>query len=112
MPKYVASRTVSGPREWNGTVIAGDAADGVAKLKAELDGDLFLVGYGELAGHLLAHGLVDEIWIHPTLWGKAARVRSRARPSACSSSTRPRSTRASRAFGTRRCLPNVVASSV
>ncbi len=72
MPKYVASRTVSGPLEWNGTVIEGEAADGVAKLKAELDGDLFLVGCGELARHLLAHALVDEIqlWIHPTSWGQ------------------------------------------
>ena len=72
MPKYVASRTRSGQLEWNGTVIEGDAADGVAKLKAELDGDLFLVGCGELARHLLAHGLVDEIqlWIHPTSWGQ------------------------------------------
>ena len=72
MPKYVASRTVSGPLEWNGTVIEGDAADGVAKLKAELDRDLILVGCGELANHLLAHGLVDELqlWIHPTVWGQ------------------------------------------
>jgi dihydrofolate reductase len=72
MPKYVASRTVSGPLEWNGTVIEGDVAEGVAKLKAELDQDLILIGCGELASHLLERGLVDEVqlWVHPTVWGK------------------------------------------
>ena len=72
MPKYVASRTVSGPLEWNGTLIEGDAEEGVAKLKAELDKDLILVGCGELASHLLANGLVDEVqlWLHPTVWGQ------------------------------------------
>ena len=53
----------------------GDAAQGVSRLKDELDGDLFLIGCGELALHLLAGGLVDEVrfWIHPSVWGEGAR---------------------------------------
>jgi dihydrofolate reductase len=75
MPKFVASRTVSGPLDWNATLIEGDAADGVSRLKTELDGDLVMVGCGELARHLLAHGLVDELrfWVHPAVAGEGAR---------------------------------------
>jgi len=75
MPKFVASRTLEGPLEWNSTVIEGDAAEGVSRSKAELDGDLFLIGCGELARHLLANGLVDELrfWLHPAVWGDGAR---------------------------------------
>ena len=75
MPKFVASRTLQGPLEWNATLIEGDGADGVARLKDELEGDLFLIGCGELARDLLANGLVDEIrfWLHPAVWGEGAR---------------------------------------
>lgn len=75
LPKFVASRTLQGPLEWNATVIEGDAAEGVSRLKRELVGDLLLVGCGELASHLLANDLVDELrfWIHPTVWGEGAR---------------------------------------
>jgi dihydrofolate reductase len=60
---------------WNATLIEGDAADGVARLKAEPDGDLFLIGCGELATYLLTKGLVDELrfWIHPAIWGEGTR---------------------------------------
>jgi dihydrofolate reductase len=75
MPKFVASRTATGPLEWNATLIEGDVADGVARLKEQLEGDLFLIGCGELARHLLAHSLVDEIrfWLHPAIQGEGAR---------------------------------------
>ena len=75
MPKYVASRTLSGPLEWNATLIEGDAAEGVARLKEELDGDLFLTGCGELARHLLDAGLIDELLfgIYPATAGPGAR---------------------------------------
>jgi dihydrofolate reductase len=75
MPKFVASRTLEGSLDWNATAIEGDAAQGVSRLKDELDGDLFLIGCGELARHLLAAGLVDEVrfWIHPSVWGEGAR---------------------------------------
>src|SRR5688500_11971110 len=46
MTKYVASRTLKEPLEWNAKLIEGDAADGVRKLKETLDGDLFMSGCG------------------------------------------------------------------
>jgi dihydrofolate reductase len=69
LPKFVASRTLRGPLEWNATAIEGDAAEGVARVKDELEGDLLLIGCGELARHLLANGLVDELplWLHPAV---------------------------------------------
>ena len=75
MPKFIASRTLQGSLDWNATAIKGDAAQGVSRLKDELDGDLFLIGCGELARHLLAGGLVDELrfWLHPSVWGEGAR---------------------------------------
>ena len=39
MPKYVASRTLRGPLEWNSTLLEGDATDAVSRLKAELPSD-------------------------------------------------------------------------
>ena len=66
MPKFVASRTLEGSLDWNATAIEGDAAQGVSRLK-QLDGDLFLIGCGELARHLLAEGLVDEVGSGSTL---------------------------------------------
>jgi dihydrofolate reductase len=75
MPKFVALRTLQGPLEWNATLIGGDAADGVARLKDELDEDLMLIGCGELASNLLANGLVDEVrfWLHPAVGGEGTR---------------------------------------
>jgi dihydrofolate reductase len=75
MAKFVASRTAREPLEWNATLIEGAAVDGVARLKDQLEGDLFLIGCGELARDLLAAGLVDEVrfWLHPTVQGDAAR---------------------------------------
>ena len=76
MPKYVASRTLSGSLDWNATLIEGDVTEGVSRLKEELDGDLFLIGCGELALHLAGSGLIDEywLWLHPALWGTGTRA--------------------------------------
>nr|MBA3350280.1 dihydrofolate reductase family protein [Actinomycetota bacterium] len=75
LPKFVASRTLSGPLEWNATPIEGDPAEAVARLKNELEGDLILIGCGDLARHLVAKGMVDELrfWIHPAVWGEGTR---------------------------------------
>ncbi len=75
MPKYIASRTLSGDLEWNAHVIEGDAVDGIRRLKEDIEGDLFLSGCGELACGLLEGGVVDEVnlWIHPAIGGAGTR---------------------------------------
>jgi dihydrofolate reductase len=75
LPKFVVSRSPRGPLEWNAKAIEGDATEQVSRLKAELDGDLILVGCGELARYLIAGGLVDELrfWVHPAVWGEGTR---------------------------------------
>jgi dihydrofolate reductase len=75
MPKHVASRTLHGPLEWNSTLLEGDTAGAVSRLKAELPSDLLMYGCGELARSLLAATLVDELrfWVHPAVWGSGDR---------------------------------------
>ncbi|HEX2415015.1 MAG TPA: dihydrofolate reductase family protein [Thermoleophilaceae bacterium] len=75
--KYVASRTLAEPLPWvNSTLLEGDAADAVAELKAEPDGDLVVLGSGELVRSLMQHSLVDEyaLLIHPLVLGSGRRL--------------------------------------
>jgi dihydrofolate reductase len=76
MPKYVASRTLSEPLEWNATLIEDDLDRAVPALKAEHRGNLILSGCGELAHDLTRRGLIDEfwLWVHPHLWATGPRV--------------------------------------
>ena len=62
MPKYVASRTLEGPLEWNATLIEGEVDQAVPALKAEHRGNLIVSGCGELAHALTRLELVDEFW--------------------------------------------------
>jgi dihydrofolate reductase len=75
MPKFVASRSLQGSLDWNATVIEGDVAEGVSRLKEDLDRDLILIGCGELARNLLTAGLIDELrfWLHPAVRGAGER---------------------------------------
>jgi dihydrofolate reductase len=76
-PKYVASRTLSGPLPWqNSTVLQGDVAAAVAGLKQEDGDDLHVIGSSELAHTLIEHGLVDEfrVMIDPLLVGGDKRI--------------------------------------
>jgi dihydrofolate reductase len=76
--KYVASRTLSEPLPWmNSTLLKGDAADAVAALKAEApDGQLAILGSGELIHSLMQRGLIDEflLTIHPLVLGSGRRL--------------------------------------
>jgi len=76
MPKYVASRTLSGPLEWNATLLDGGLEKSISRLKEEHDGDLIVPCAGELARELIAHGLVDEFWfnVSPYLWATGPRI--------------------------------------
>jgi dihydrofolate reductase len=49
IPKYVASRTLEEPLEWNASLITGELAESVTGLKARDRGNLISFGCGELA---------------------------------------------------------------
>src|SRR2546427_8405260 len=56
MPKFVVSTTLKDP-EWNNTtVLSGDLADEVGKLKQQFDGDILVAGSARLVQSLLAGG--------------------------------------------------------
>jgi dihydrofolate reductase len=75
MPKHVASRTLS-EAEWNATIMEGDVADAVAKLKSEDGGDLLVYGSGDLVDELTRHQLIDEyrLMVHPVIVGKGKKL--------------------------------------
>jgi dihydrofolate reductase len=60
-PKYVASRTLTEPLEWqNSVLLRGDMARAVRTLKQEEGGDLHVIGSSEFAQALIEHDVVDE----------------------------------------------------
>jgi dihydrofolate reductase len=76
MPKYVASRSLQEPLEWNATLLQGDLAESVTALKERHHRTLVAVGAGELARELITLGLVDEFWfwVSPALWPSGPRI--------------------------------------
>jgi dihydrofolate reductase len=70
MPKHVASRTLTSAT-WNATIIEGDVADAVRRLKAEAGGDLLIGGSGQLIDFLTWHDLIDEyrLMVYPLVLG-------------------------------------------
>jgi dihydrofolate reductase len=61
MPKYVASRTLKEPLDWNAKLIKGDVAKEIDELKRQPGKDLLQYGVGELTHTMLRHGLIDEL---------------------------------------------------
>lgn len=76
MPKYVASRTLTSPLEWNAALIDGEVAQAVPALKARHPGNLIISGCGELAHTLTRYGFVDEFWfwVYPSIWAAGPRI--------------------------------------
>src|SRR5712692_2119715 len=75
--KYVASTTLEEPLSWsNSTLLKGDAAEAVARLKEEPGKDLVVLGSGELIQSLMRRNLVDEyvLLIHPLVLGSGRRL--------------------------------------
>jgi dihydrofolate reductase len=75
--KYVASTTLKEPLPWiNSTLLKGDAADAVAKLKAQPGKDIVVLGSGLLLESLIRRNLVDEyvLLIHPLVLGFGRRL--------------------------------------
>lgn len=75
-PKFVASRTLD-KLEWNNsTLLEGEVAREVAKLKAQEGGEIQVHGSGKLLQTLLEHNLVDtlRIWQFPVALGSGKRL--------------------------------------
>ena len=77
LPKYVASRTLTEPLEWqNSTLLRGDVPAAVRRLKDEDGGDLQVIGSTQLVQTLIEHDLVDEyrFMIDPIVLGGGKRL--------------------------------------
>ena len=79
VPKYVASRTLDHVAWNNSTLVKGDVAKEVAKLKDEPGGEIQVHGSGDLIQTLIEHELVDEyrLWVFPVVLGKGKRLFAR-----------------------------------
>lgn len=76
MPKYVVSSTL-GEAAWsNSTVLDGDVATEVAKLKQEVDGVILVAGSAQLVQTLVEHDLVDQLrlMVFPVILGSGKRL--------------------------------------
>ncbi len=76
MPKYVISSTLKNPKWSNSTVLNGDAAVEVGRLKRELSGSIIVAGSITLVRTLIERDLVDELrlMIYPVVLGDGDRL--------------------------------------
>ena len=76
LPKYIVSSTLVDPAWNNSTVLSGDVAEEVAKLKQELSGEIIVAASFHLLHTLLEHDLVDELRlkIFPVVLGAGRRL--------------------------------------
>jgi dihydrofolate reductase len=76
LPKYVVSSTLE-DLDWNNsTVLDGDVANEVSKLKQEISGDIVVYASFQLVHTLMEHDLVDELrlMIYPFVLGAGERL--------------------------------------
>jgi dihydrofolate reductase len=76
VPKYVASRTLADPLDWQGSTVVGESIEeGVTSLKAR-HREVHVIGSLDLVQSLLRLGLVDrlELWLYPVLLGGGKQV--------------------------------------
>jgi dihydrofolate reductase len=76
MPKYVVSSSLDEPEWNNSTVLKGDVADEVAKLRQEQGGNIVVHGSARLVRTLLERDLVDELrlMVFPVVLGSGKRL--------------------------------------
>lgn len=75
-PKYVASNTLTSAEWRNTTVLSGDVAAEIAKLKEQDGGEIQLAGSGDLIQTLLKNDLLDELilFFFPVVIGEGKRL--------------------------------------
>ncbi len=77
MPKLVASNTLRNADEWqNSSVIGGEVAEGLKKLKEQPGGEISITGSATLVRSLLSSGVLDELrlLVHPIVVGSGKRL--------------------------------------
>ena len=75
-PKFVVSSTLDSVEWQNSTLIKGDVAAELTKLKQQPGRDISIVGSGTLVRTLLRDGLLDELQllVHPIVVGRGKRL--------------------------------------
>ncbi len=76
MPKYVFSSTLENADWSNTTVLSGDFATEIGKLRDEVDGVILVAGSVQLVQGLIEHDLLDELrlMVFPVVLGKGKRL--------------------------------------
>jgi dihydrofolate reductase len=76
LPKYVVSTTLEHPVWTNSTVLTGNLADEVSRLRQEVHGDVLVYASYQLVRTLLEHDLVDELRlvVFPVVLGAGERL--------------------------------------
>jgi dihydrofolate reductase len=76
-PKFVVSKTLEEPLEWtNSTLIKGDVAEEISRLKQQPGKDISITGSPTLVRSLLQGDLLDELrlMVHPIVVGSGKRL--------------------------------------
>jgi dihydrofolate reductase len=76
MPKYVLSSTLDSADWNNSTILSGDLAEEVGRLKREVDGVILVAGSAALVQGMIEHDLVDELrlMVFPVILGSGKRL--------------------------------------
>ena len=76
VPKYVASRTLVGPLDWNGSTVIGESLVEEITMLKERHGEIHVAGSLDLVQSLLRFGLIDrfELLLYPVVLGGGKRV--------------------------------------
>ena len=76
MPKYVVSSTLQDPSWNNTTVLAGELAEEISRLKATTGGEITVHGSARLVRALIEHDLLDELrlMVFPVVLGSGKRL--------------------------------------
>jgi dihydrofolate reductase len=74
--EYVFSSTLEHADWTNSSIVRGDVAVEVAKLKQQDGRDLVMYGHGPLGQTMLEHHLLDglQFWVHPVFVGRGTRL--------------------------------------